>query len=191
MSGSYCPGCGAGSEGTFRRLDLIIVSFGGKTPRVADSALVADTACLVGDVEVDENASIWPGAVIRGDMWPIRIGKGTHIEDNAVLHGAASVGDNSMVGHNAVVEGKVGRNTLVGNAACILHNAEVGDSCLVASNAVIVENTRIGHRSFVAGVPAKVKGEVTRHHVELMQFYIGYYEGLVNEYRKQGIWSRR
>jgi carbonic anhydrase/acetyltransferase-like protein (isoleucine patch superfamily) len=170
---------------------MIVVSFGGKTPRVADSALVAETACLVGDVEVGENTSIWPGAVIRGDIEPIRIGSNCHVEDNSVLHGAVSVGDNSMIGHNCVVEGSVGRGTLVANGASILLAAEIGDSCLVAAHAVVVENTKVPDGSFVAGVPAKVKGQLTQSHIEKMQFYMPYYVGLVEEYKRQGIWSRQ
>ena len=104
---------------------MIVVSFGGKTPRVADSALVADTACLIGDVEIGENTSIWPGVVIRGDIEPIRIGSNCHIEDNSVLHAHALVGDNSMIGHGCVVEGMVGSGTLISNGASVLLDAEV------------------------------------------------------------------
>ena len=169
---------------------MIIVTFAGKTPKVADSALVADTACLVGDVEVGENTSVWPGVVIRGDIEPIRIGSNCHIEDNSVLHGAATVGDNSMIGHNCVVEGRIGRGTLVANGACVLLEAEIGDSCLIAANAVVVENTKVPDRSFVAGVPAKVRGELTQGHIDKMRFYMPYYTGLVEEYKRQGIWRR-
>lgn len=167
-----------------------LVTFNGKTPRVASSALVADTAYLIGDVEVGEDASIWPGAVVRGDMAPIRIGRNSHIEDNVVLHGPANIGDNSMVGHNCVVEGTVGSNTLVANGATILFDARIGDKCLVAAKAVVLENMKVPDRSFIAGVPATIRGEVTKHHTDLMEYYLSYYMGLVEEYRKQGIWRR-
>ena len=118
---------------------MIVLSFGGKTPRVAESALVADTACLIGDVEIGNNTSIWPGVVIRGDAAPISIGNNCHIEENTVLHGLVTIGDNTMIGHNCVVEGKVGSGTLIANGASILYGADVGDSCLVAANAVVLE----------------------------------------------------
>lgn len=169
---------------------MIVLSFGGKTPRVAESALVADTAYLIGDVEIGNNTSIWPGVVIRGDIEPIRIGNNCHIEDNTVLHGQASVGDNAMVGHNCVIEGKVGSGTLIGNGASVLYAADVGDSCLVAANAVVVENTKVPDRSFVAGTPAKIRGQLTERHIERMKFYMPYYIGLVEEYKRQGIWRR-
>jgi len=169
---------------------VIVVSFAGKTPRVADSALVADTACLIGDVEIGENTSIWPGVVIRGDIEPIRIGSNCHIEDNSVLHAHVLVGDNSMIGHGCVVEGMVGSGTLISNGASVLLDAEVGDSCLVAANAVVTENMKVPDRSFVAGVPAKIKSEITQSNIDKMEFYMPYYIGLVKEYKKQGIWRR-
>lgn len=169
---------------------MIVVSFGGKTPKVAASALVADSACLIGDVEVGENSSIWPGVVIRADIRPIRVGSNSHIEDNTVLHGYACVGDNTLVGHGCVVEGSVGSGTLVSNGASVLLGAEIGDSCLVAANAVVTENTKVPDRSFVAGVPAKIKGQVAQSHIEKMDFYVPYYDALVKEYKKQGIWNR-
>ena len=169
---------------------MIVVTFNGKTPKVADSALVADTACIVGDVEIGENTSIWPGVVIRGDIEPIRIGSNCHIEDNSVVHGNAAVGDNSMIGHGCVVEGRVGSGTLISNGATVLLDAEVGDRCLVAAHAVVTENTKVPDRSFVAGVPAKIKGEITPSNIEKMEFYMPYYTGLMAEYKRQGVWKR-
>lgn len=168
---------------------MIVVTFNGKTPKVADSALVADTACLVGDVEIGEDTSIWPGVVIRGDIEPVRIGSNCHIEDNTVLHNAR-VGDGTMIGHCCVVEGKVGSGTLISNGATILLDAEVGDRCLVAAGAVVTENTRVPDGSFVAGVPAKIKGEITQSNREKMGFYMPYYVGLMQEYKRQGVWKR-
>ena len=169
---------------------MVVVTFNGKTPRVADSALVAETACLVGDVEIGENTSIWPGVVVRGDIEPIRIGDNCHIEDNTVIHGQGSVGDNTMIGHGCVVEGRVGSGTLIANGATILVDAVIGDSCLVAANAVVTENMKVPDRSFVAGVPAKIKSEITRSNIEKMEFYMPYYVGLVQEYKRQGVWKR-
>jgi len=169
---------------------VIVLSFGGKTPRVAESALVADTAYLIGDVEIGDNTSIWPGVVIRGDAAPIRVGSNCHIEENTVLHGLVTIGDNTMIGHNCVVEGNVGHNTLIGNGASILVEAKVGDLCIVAANAVVLENMDIPPRSFVAGVPGRIRGELTQHNIEMMEFYMPYYIGLVEEYKRQGIWRR-
>lgn len=169
---------------------MIVMSFGGKTPRIAESALVADTAYIIGDVEIGENTSIWPGVVVRGDIEPVRIGSNCHIEDNSVLHGHATVGDNSMIGHGCVLEGRIGSGTLISNGASVLLDAVVGDRCLVAANAVVTENMNIPDGSFVAGVPAKIKGELTESNIGKMEFYMPYYAGLVKEYKRQGIWRR-
>lgn len=169
---------------------MIVVSYGGKKPKVADSALVADTAYLIGDVEVGENTSIWPGAVLRADAAPIRVGSNCHIEENTVLHGLVVVGDNTMIGHNCVIEGRVGSGSLIGNGASVLVQAIVGDLCIVAAGCVVLENMEIPHRSFVSGIPAKIRGELTQHNIEMMEFYMPYYVGLVNEYKRQGIWRR-
>lgn len=169
---------------------MYVVTFNGKTPKVAGSALVADTAYLIGDVEVGENSSVWPGAVIRGDMAPIRVGDNCHIEENVVLHGPARIGDNSMVGHNCVVEGTIGCKTLVANGATVLFDARIGDLCLVAAESVVLESMRVPDRSFIAGVPASIRGEVTENHIEMITYYWSYYVDLVAEYKKQGIWKR-
>jgi carbonic anhydrase/acetyltransferase-like protein (isoleucine patch superfamily) len=169
---------------------MIALSYGGKKPRVAESALVADTAYLIGDVEIGDNTSLWPGVKIRGDAAPIKVGCNCHIEENTVLHGQVSVGDNTMIGHNCVIEGFIGNNTLIGNGASVLVNANIGDMCIVAAGSVVLENMKAPYRSFVAGVPAKIRGELTQHNIEMMEFYMPYYVGLVKEYKKQGIWRR-
>ena len=169
---------------------MMTVGYGGKTPNVADSALVADTAYLIGDVEVGENTSVWPGVVLRGDAAPIRVGSNCHIEENTVLHGLVTIGDNTMIGHNCVIEGKVGSGTLIGNGASVLVEARVGDSCIVAAASVVLENMEIPPRSFVSGVPAKIRGKLTQHNIQMMEFYMPYYVGLVKEYKRQGIWRR-
>lgn len=165
-----------------------IRSFDGKMPRIAPSALVSETACIIGDVEIGENTSIWPGVVIRGDMRPIRIGDNCHIEDNSVIHGAI-IGHNVMVGHSAVVEGVVGNNVVVGDNVTILPGAEIGDFCLVGANAMVGEDMRVPQRSLVIGVPARIKGEITPQLLEKMDWYVAPYARLVQKYKEQGLWS--
>ncbi|MFC1974035.1 gamma carbonic anhydrase family protein [Chloroflexota bacterium] len=167
-----------------------IISFGGKSPRIAESALIADTSYIIGDVEIGENTSVWPGAVVRGDMMSIRVGNNCHIEENTVLHGRVVIGDNAMVGHNCVVEGNVGENTLVGNHATILAFADIGNFCIIAANSTVMERAKIPDRSFVVGSPASIKGELTQKNIKKMDFYMPPYVDLVKEYKKQGIWER-
>src|SRR5687768_6293827 len=84
---------------------LPILTFDGKTPKIHPSAFISQTATIIGDVEIGEGSSVWPGAVIRADFAPIRIGNGTHIEDNCVLHTGSllEIGDNVTVGHSVVI----------------------------------------------------------------------------------------
>ena len=139
----------------------MIKSFDGKTPMIAPTAFVSETACVIGDVEIGEHSSIWHGAVVRGDWGRIVIGKYTQIEDNAVIHGKVNVGDHVVVGHCAVVEGlKIGNYVLIGNGATILFDAEIGDYCIIGANAMVSAGMKIPTRSLVVGMPAKIKGEI-------------------------------
>jgi carbonic anhydrase/acetyltransferase-like protein (isoleucine patch superfamily) len=142
----------------------VIKSFNGKTPSIAESAFVSETAYVIGDVEIGEDCGIWPGVVIRGDFAPIKIGRGTDIEDNSVLHTATpmEIGDNIIIGHGVVMHGqKIGHNTLVGNNATILDEAEIGNNCIIAAGCVVTDKMKIPNQSFVAGIPAKIKAEIT------------------------------
>lgn len=147
----------------------MIRAFNGKTPRIADTAFVSEFAYVVGDVEIGEGSGIWPGAVVRGDFGSIRIGRNTHIEDNAVVHAWKSliIGDNVTIGHSAVVHClKIGDNVLVGNNATVLEETEIGNLCIIGSNSMVRANQRIPDRSFVVGVPAKIKAEFSADAIE-------------------------
>jgi carbonic anhydrase/acetyltransferase-like protein (isoleucine patch superfamily) len=147
----------------------MIRSFDGKTPKIAQSAWVSETAYIVGDVEVGENSSVWPGAVIRGDFGKIRIGNNTAVEDNCVVHsGSLSsqiqdliIGDEVAIGHGAVVNcRRIGNNVLVGINATILHDAEIGNFCIIGASCLVRQGMQVPDGSFVAGVPGEIKGPV-------------------------------
>ena len=142
----------------------MIRSFNGKTPKVAESAFVSEAAYVVGDVEIGENSGVWPGAVVRGDFASIKIGSNTMIEDNCVVHTGVpmEIGDNVTVGHSVVVHGtKIGNNTLIGNNATVLDTAEIGDCCVIGAGCLVSQGMKIPDYSFVIGVPAEIKGEVS------------------------------
>ncbi len=142
----------------------MIRSFDGKTPKVAESAFVSEAAYVVGDVEIGEGTSIWPGAVIRADFAKIKIGQNNLIEDNSVLHSgiAMEIGDNNTIGHGVVVHGlKIGNNNLVGMNATVLDNAEIGDHCVIGAGCLVSQGMKIPDYSFVVGVPAEIKGQVS------------------------------
>ena len=122
----------------------MIRSLDGKMPKVHPTAFVSEFAYVVGDVEIGEGSSIWPGAVVRADSGKITIGKQTCIQDNSVVHGDADVviGDNVVVGHGAVCHArKVGDRVLVGNGATVNDGVEIGEDSLIAAGAVVLDKT--------------------------------------------------
>ena len=138
----------------------MIRTFDGKSPRIHPSAFISEACYIVGDVEIGENSSVWPGAVVRGDYGSIIIGKNSVIQDNCVIHtdDFLDIGDNVSVTHGAVIHGgKIGNNVLVGVNAVVLEGAAVGSYCLIGAGAVVLANANIPDQSLVVGVPGKVK----------------------------------
>ncbi len=143
-----------------------VLSVGGNTPDVDPSAFVAPGARVIGAVSLAEGASVWYNAVLRGDSDSITVGAGSNLQDNVSVHVDAGhpvvIGANVSVGHNAVVHGcTVGDDSLIGMGAVVLSGAVIGDGCLVAAGAVVLEGSVIPPGSLVAGVPAKVRRELT------------------------------
>ena len=168
----------------------MIREFDTKFPRVAASAFVSEAAYVVGDVEIDEGASIWPGAVIRGDCGKISIGKNTSIEDNCVVHGKGDVmiGNNVIVGHGAVVHGySVGNYVLVGNNAVILNEAVIGAFSIIGAGSVVAERMQIPQKSLCIGRPARIKGRVSSQQIEQIKQGAIFYTGLAKKYKRQGL----
>ncbi|SDS65481.1 gamma carbonic anhydrase family protein [Corynebacterium timonense] len=140
----------------------MIYAFEGTRPTIHPSAYVAPEATIIGDVIVGEDANIWPGAVIRGDVGRIRIGARTNIQDGTVIHvdtGAETVLDDDVtVGHMAMVHScHVEAACLIGMSATVLSRARVGEGTIVAGGAVVLEGQEIAPFSVAAGVPAKVR----------------------------------
>lgn len=144
----------------------MILEFEGKTPQIHPSAWVAPTAVIIGDVEIGPDSSVFYGAVLRGDVNKIRIGARTNIQDNSVLHvdedAPCTLGDDVTVGHMALVHGTtVGDGTLVGMKSALLSRSVVGAGALIAAGAVVLEGQEIPDKSLAAGVPAKVRRELS------------------------------
>ncbi len=142
----------------------LIISFGGIRPRVAESAFVATNAVVIGDVEIGREASVWFGAVLRGDDpdHGIRVGARANVQDNAVIHTSAAgptvIEAEATIGHGVVMEScRIGRRTVVGMNAVVLQGAEVGEGCVVAAGAVVKPGARIPPQRLVAGVPGRVR----------------------------------
>lgn len=167
-----------------------ILPFGGVWPRIHSTAFVAPGATVIGNVTVGAEASIWFGAVLRGDepQHEIRIGARTSIQDNCVIHvsarGDTVIGEDVTVGHGAVLEScTVGDGALIGMNAVVLQGATVGPQALVAAGSVVSDGGEVPARTMAAGAPARVKkqlegaslGWVTgsaEHYVELSRDYL-------------------
>lgn len=144
----------------------LILPFEGIYPTIADDVFVAPNATIIGKVTVGAAASVWYGAVIRGDSGRITIGARCSVQDNVVVHvngrDDTVIGDDVTLGHGAVVEGcDLGRGVLVGMNATVLSGSKVGAGSLIAAGAVVLENAEIAPNSLVAGVPARVLGKVS------------------------------
>ena len=166
-----------------------VIEFRGRRPRIAPDVYLAPTAVIIGDVVIESGASVWFGAVIRGDHAEhgIRIGARTSIQDNCVVHigdwGPTLIGDDVTLGHAAVVEScTIGDGCMVGMNAVVLQNAQIGRECVIAAGAVVREGDVIAERSVVAGVPGRVRKQLdgraadwiargSRHYVEMARLY--------------------
>jgi len=175
----------------------MIRSFNGKTPKIAESAFVSEAAYVIGDVEIGENSCVFPGAVIRGDLGKIKIGKNTVIEDNCVIHSGSptlppvsdvEIGNNVVIGHGAISNGRrIGNNVMVSIMSTILHDAEIGDYSIIAAGCVVKEKMIIPPRSFVVGVPAEIKGEISEEQYWWSQNSPTIYQELAQRYKEQGL----
>lgn len=143
-----------------------IIPLGGKTPAIDPSAFIAPTATIIGDASFEADSSAFYGVVVRADTAPIRVGAGSNLQDNVVLHAdpgfPTTVGARVSIGHTAVVHGcTIEDDCLIGMSATVLNGARIGAGSLVAAGAVVLEGAQIPPRSLVAGVPAKVRRELT------------------------------
>jgi len=171
----------------------MIRSLNGKTPKIAGSAFISEAAYIVGDVEIGENSSVWPGAVIRGDFGKIKIGENTAVEDNCVIHSGSlsgmvdvMIGDNVVIGHGAVTNcRKIGNNTLVGMNATVLHEVEIGNFCVIAAGCLVRQGMKIPDGKLVTGVPGKIKGEASAEQLWWTQHNPEVYPKLAKQYKEQ------
>jgi carbonic anhydrase/acetyltransferase-like protein (isoleucine patch superfamily) len=165
-----------------------VIPLGNRTPDVDPSAWIADTATVVGEVTVGPGASVFYSAVLRADIESVTVGAGSNIQDGAVLHAdpgfPARLGADVSVGHGAVLHGcAVEDGCLIGINATVLNGAVVGAGSLVAANALVPEGTVIPPRSLVAGVPGKVRRELTDAEVERCRANAAVYREIAETHR--------
>jgi len=150
---------------------MTIYSLDDKQPVLGHGAWVADSAQVMGAVELGHNASVWFGAVIRGDTETIRIGEGTNIQDGSVLHADVgkplTIGKHVTVGHQVMLHGcTIGDESLIGIGAVVLNGAKIGKNCVVGACSLVTEGKEFPDGSMIMGSPAKVVRELTPEQIE-------------------------
>ena len=175
----------------------MILPFNGKSPQIAPDAFIAPTAVVLGDVRIESGASVWFGAVLRGDDpdHPIVVGTQSNVQDGAIVHvgdwGPTVIGPRVTVGHGAVMECcEIGEGSLIGMRTVVLQNAAVGKECLVAAGAVILEGSKIPDRSLAAGVPATVRRTYEGAAPDWLVRSWRHYWNLSRQYLKEGLVNR-
>ena len=145
---------------------MAIYELDGVAPRIADSAWVADSAQVIGNVELASDVSVWFGTTIRGDTDLIRVGSGTNIQDGSVLHADVgkplTIGSNVTVGHKVMLHGcTVGDGSLIGIGAVVLNGAKIGKGCIVGASALVTEGKEFADGTMIIGSPAKAVRDLT------------------------------
>lgn len=171
----------------------LIRPYKGKTPKIHPSAFIAETAVVIGDVEIGPDTSIWYGAVIRGDVNHIRIGANTNIQDGTVIHVDAEgehwqgiptiIGDNVTVGHKALLHAcTIESNAFVGMGSIVLDGAVVEEGAMLAAGAVLTPKKRIPKGQLWAGSPAKLFRELTKEQTDYFRISADHYAWLAKQY---------
>ncbi len=169
-----------------------ILTYNGKTPKIGAGVFIAPTASIIGDVEIADGASVWFGAVLRGDEAAIRIGANTSVQDNAVIHVYEGhdtiIEDHVTVGHGAILEAcHVKAGALIGMNAVVLDRATIGHRALVAAGSVVLEEQDIPDGMLAAGAPAKVKRALEGSSKHWLEVGAAAYIRLTKSYLDQGI----
>jgi carbonic anhydrase/acetyltransferase-like protein (isoleucine patch superfamily) len=167
-------------------------SYQGIPPRIHASCYVDESAQIIGDVEIGENSSVWMNAVLRGDVFAIRIGKNSNVQDCSVLHGmrykyGVTLGDWVTVGHSVTLHGcRVDNRCLIGMGAVVLNNATIGEGSIIAAGTVIPENTVVEPFSLWMGVPGKFRKRIDDEaSQQMILMYAKNYVDYTETYRKE------
>ena len=180
-------------------MSFVIVKYKNKSPQINKSVFIADGVKIIGDVEVDENSSIWFNSVIRADVNFIKIGKKTNIQDGSIIHVSSNgfsangkkgfptiIGDFVTIGHNATIHAcRINNYALIGMGAVILDNSFIDEYGFVAAGAIVTPGTKINKQELWAGNPAKFIRKVSNTEIDLMNNTPVVYEKLSKEFLKK------
>lgn len=159
---------------------MAIYELDGIAPTISKSAWVAESAQIIGDVELGDDANVWFGVVIRGDNEPIRVGRRTNIQDACVLHSdpgfPLTLGEDVTVGHKAMLHGcTIGDGSLIGIGAIVLNGAKIGTNCLVGAGSLVTEGKEFPPGSMILGSPAKVVRQLSAEQLEGLRLMARHY----------------
>lgn len=152
----------------------MLIPYNGILPVIGASAYIAEGVKLIGDVRIGEEASVWFNAVLRGDLAPVVIGRGSNIQDGSIGHVNEGqpllVGEDVSVGHNAIIHGcRIGKGTLIGMGAIVLNGADIGEYALIGAGSLVTENKTIPPYTLALGSPARVVRELTQADLDRMR----------------------
>ena len=169
----------------------MIRSYRGRWPVIAASAYIDPAATIIGDVTIGEHSSVWPGAVIRGDVHWIRIGARSNVQDGSVLHvmkdqSPLSLGDEVTVGHGVVLHGcTIESRVLVGMGSVLLNNSRIGTGSIIAAGTLVTEGTVVSPGSLFMGHPGKFRRALTAEGLESIDEYARRYVAYAETYRNE------
>ena len=168
---------------------MAIYELDGITPRVAESAWVAENAQVIGDVQLAPGSSVWFGATLRGDTEPIVVGEGSNIQDGSVLHADVgmplTIGRRVTVGHQVMLHGcTIGDESLIGIGAIVLNGSKIGRHCVVGAGALVTEGKEFPDGSMIIGSPAKAMRQLTPEQIEGLRRSALHYTENAERYRK-------
>ena len=176
---------------------MTIRTFRGKTPEVADSAFIDDTAVIIGDVTIGEDASVWPMVVIRGDDQAVRVGARSNIQDGTVIHVASStkltaggiptiIGDDVVIGHKALLHAcTIGNRCLIGMSSTVLDGAVIEDNVVLGAGSLVPMGKRLESGYLYIGVPAKRVRELGENENYFLDYAANHYVELKDEYKAE------
>ncbi len=170
----------------------MLIEFDGNNPQVDENTFIAPTATLIGDVIVEENVSIWFGAVLRGDFGQIIVRKGSSVQDNVVVHVIPEcktvIGENVTVAHGAVLHGcSIENGAVIGMNAVLQDFCQIGEYAMIAAGSVVSSNMEVPPRHLAAGVPAQIKKEITGTSLMWITQSAPMYQEIAQRYIDQGI----
>ena len=169
----------------------MIRELGEKKPKIAESAFVSEAAYVVGDVEIGENSSIWPGAVLRADRFRIRIGSNTNIQDNCVVHAGFSdvnIGNNVTIAHGSMIHcARIGNDVFVGMHAVLGNQSEIEDFCMIGAYSMVKDHFKVPTNSLAVGIPVKILRALNEKGLERISSASNFYVELAKEFKKYGL----